>query len=105
MDGFLPAGLASLGASAAAAALALALVRLRMPSSWAVAIGGRAPAGAILGYYFYLESQAPVGPYYAVIGLLYGLPALLFGLGSAAAAVLVRRQMRTSPDLGEGGKG
>lgn len=85
--------LAILLSTIASVLLGLALFALRMRAWAAILLAGAAPGLGIIGYYFYLESQAPDGPYYAIVGLVYGIPAFLFGLGGAAVAVLVARGM------------
>ena len=89
----MPISLATLAASSVSVLTALALRRLRAPPWLSVAVGGLAPGLLIVGWYFYLESREPIGPYFAVIGLVYGGWALVFGLASASVAVLIAREM------------
>lgn len=75
-----------IGAFVLSAALTSALRRLRCPIWLAALSSGPAPALAIVVWFFYLEAQQPIGPYYAVVGLFHAAPALLTGLLGAAAA-------------------
>ena len=48
------------------------------------------PPTTILVFFVYLESQAPVGPYFAIVGLIYAVPSLLLSAcGAAVAAFLL----------------
>lgn len=89
----MPLGLAIVGCSLISAALAIALHRLRAGLWLSALTGGLTPGLLIVGLYFYWESQQPYGPYFAVVGLVYGGPALVFGLASAFATVLIAREM------------
>ena len=89
----MPLSLATLAASFVSVAIALALHRLRAPAWLSVSAGGLGPGLLIIGWFFYLEAGEPVGPYFAVIGLVYGGAALVFGLASALVVVLIAREM------------
>jgi hypothetical protein len=90
----MPISLAILVASAASVLIALAADRLRCPAWLSVGAGGLGPGLLIVGGYLYLESREPIGPYFAIIGLVYGGAALIFGLAGALVAVLIARAMR-----------
>ncbi|HEX6377374.1 MAG TPA: hypothetical protein VFZ91_16825 [Allosphingosinicella sp.] len=89
----MPIDLATLAASFVSVLIALALYRLRVQAWLSVAVGGLGPGLLILGWFLCLESREPVGPYFAVVGLVYGGAALVFGLASAGVAVLIAREM------------
>lgn len=59
---------------------------------------GLLPGLLIIGYFFYLESQAPVGPYHAVVGLIFGIPSLITGLVGALVTVLIAAQLLDETD-------
>lgn len=52
--------------------------------------GVLAPPAAVLLLFLYLESRAPVGPYFAILGLIYSVPSLLLALCGAALAAFLR---------------
>lgn len=89
----MPISLATLAASIASVIIALGLHRLRAPVWLSVVVGGLGPGLLIAGSFLYLESREPIGPYFGVVGLLYGGAALVCGLASASVAVLFAREM------------
>ena len=48
------------------------------------------PPITIQVFFLYLESQAPVGPYFTLVGLIHAVPALLLALCGAAVAAFLR---------------
>jgi hypothetical protein len=85
----------ALGTILGASALTWGLYRLFRKAWLAAIVGGLAPGAAILAWFFYLEGQAPVGPYYAIVGLFFGVPALVLGL---VIAILVAIALAVSDD-------
>ena len=73
-----------IGAVPVSAALTFGMARL-MPAWLAALIAAPLPALAILAWFFYRETQQPVGPFLAIVGIWHAVPALLAG---AAAAVV-----------------
>lgn len=48
------------------------------------------PALMIVSWFFYLESQQPVGPYYAIIGIVHAASSLMGGiLGTSIACFTI----------------
>jgi hypothetical protein len=61
-----------IGTSLLSVGLTVGLHRMRLNAVLAWLIGGTTPAFVIVVAGFYLEAQQPVGPFWAVVGILLG---------------------------------
>jgi hypothetical protein len=69
--------------------LTIGLARFSGRSWLGFLIAAPLPALMIVSWYFYLESQQPVGPYYAIIGIVHAASSLMGGMLGASIACFI----------------